>query len=546
MEGVQRGEMRTIVFVVLLVALTGVVVTGSRCCCDNTLTVEDLSGNRGNISLDTDYSEITGYNYTSAPVFALANGHTGQWKAIALANDAVAPTQIQTEQGSYLLRPIDYPKSQIIYNQDRWKALSQDITFFPSHQQGSKLVANDTVTNSQAGVAVDLSADGNVLLVGNPSQTGSGGVSIFTRTGGTWTQFGPQITPPDANPGSLCGESVSISADASRISFGGIDPFNITGKGGSWIYVLSGGSYVYETRIIAPDESGTGVTEGTAVDFDASATRLAIGGSTDGGGIGSTWIYLRSGTTWNEEAKLIGSPSTSNDQQGYAVSMSSDGLTVVSGAPFSGTGGAFVFVRIGTAWTQQGGKLVGSSAVGTSYQGFSVSISGNGKTIASGGYGDSSFVGAVWLFVRDANGVWSQQSKLVPTGYIGSKPGFGLGVALSKTGDYLSVGGAGDDGGILGFASKGAIWVFLRNEGVWSQQSKLLGTGGSAGAVLLGYSVATDADGTTTAAGAIGDSSFRGAAFVKSISPTPGCSNQGMLMSPLNDSALLKERLRAK
>jgi hypothetical protein len=65
-------------------------------------------------------------------------------------------------------------------------------------------------------------------------------------------------------------------------------------------------------------------------------------------------------------------------------------------------------------FTQQGPKLVGSDAVGpAAAQGYSVALSGDGNTAIVGGVNDNAGIGAAWVFIRN-NGVWSQQgSKLV-------------------------------------------------------------------------------------------------------------------------------------
>jgi hypothetical protein len=51
---------------------------------------------------------------------------------------------------------------------------------------------------------------------------------------------------------------------------------------------------------------------------------------------------------------------------GWAVALSADGNTALIGEPaeigITGAGGAYVFTRSGTTWTQQGSKLVGSPA----------------------------------------------------------------------------------------------------------------------------------------------------------------------------------------
>jgi hypothetical protein len=92
---------------------------------------------------------------------------------------------------------------------------------------------------------------------------------------------------------------------------------------------------------------------------------------------------------------------------GTSVALSSDGNTaVVSGFNGNNVGAAWVFTR-NNVWTQQGGKLVGTGAVGNTNQGI-VSASGDGNTFIIGGFTDNNNTGAAWIFTQ-SNGVWSQQ-----------------------------------------------------------------------------------------------------------------------------------------
>lgn len=63
-------------------------------------------------------------------------------------------------------------------------------------------------------------------------------------------------------------------------------------------------------------------------------------------------------------------------------------------------------------FTQQGAKLVGAGALGKATLGSSIALSGDGNTALIGGPADNNRNGAVWLFVR-SGGVWTQQDKLV-------------------------------------------------------------------------------------------------------------------------------------
>ena len=189
------------------------------------------------------------------------------------------------------------------------------------------------------------------------------------------------------------------------------------------------------------------------------------------------------------------------------MALSADGNTALVGAPGdnSNLGAAWVFTRSGGVWSQQGEKLIGAGAIqlyngiksfGVS-QGSSVALSADGNTALVGGPGDNDpgtfgvwGIGAVWVFTR-TGGVWSQQGdKLVGTGYTGIAPTQGGWVALSADGNTAMVGGCYDD-------PSAGVWVFARSGGVWSQQgNELVGTGQSRLGSCAG---ALSADGNTAA-----------------------------------------------
>jgi hypothetical protein len=186
--------------------------------------------------------------------------------------------------------------------------------------------------------------------------------------------------------------------------------------------------------------------------------------------------------------------------QGQSVALSADGNTAIVGGwgDHSDIGAAWVFTRSRGVWTQQGDKLVGTDAVGQAAQGYSVGLSSDGNTAIVGGPGDSG-MGAAWVYIR-SNGVWTQQgSKLVGTGASGDA-GQGSSVALSADGNTAIIGGPNDKVD-RDCNTIGAAWVFTRSGGVWTQQGdKLVGSGAS-GPVSQGSSVALSADGSTAIVG---------------------------------------------
>ncbi len=212
--------------------------------------------------------------------------------------------------------------------------------------------------------------------------------------------------------------------------------------------------------------------------------------------------------------KLVGTGGDASSFQGGAIAISADGNTGVVGGIYDNNqqGAIWVFTRNASIWSQQGTKLVGTGGTGDFvYQGYSVAISSDGNTVIEGGWRDNTDTGAVWIFTRNA-GTWTQQgSKLVGTGAVGGQILQGTSVAISSDGNTALVGGSGDNG-------TGAVWVFTRSGEIWTQHgSKLVGTGG-VGQTNQGASLAISADGNTFVTGGTVDNGYLGAVWVFSRS----------------------------
>ncbi len=212
-------------------------------------------------------------------------------------------------------------------------------------------------------------------------------------------------------------------------------------------------------------------------------------------------------------------------EQGFSVAISADGNTAVTGGDFDNNhdGAIWVYSHNNNRWLQQGNKLVGTGATGSgAAQGYAVAISADGNTIIEGGIGDNGFMGAAWVFTRDANGVWTQQgNKLVGSGSLITNfttPEQGYSVSLSADGNTAIIGGRRDNYYI------GAAWIFKRNSGAWAEQVKLVGSGYIATkntqgtiqyhGVQEGSAVSVSADGNTVAVGGVSDNNDTGAVWI--------------------------------
>jgi hypothetical protein len=161
-------------------------------------------------------------------------------------------------------------------------------------------------------------------------------------------------------------------------------------------------------------------------------------------------------------------------------------------------------------------NLIGTQSTYYSEQGTSVALSANGSTAIVGAENDNNGAGSSYVYTYSA-GVWTQQTKLVGTGEYYLNYGMqGSSVALSADGNTAMVGGFLD--GSTYVNTSGFIWFFTRTGTTWTQQgTKLSGTGAvivPMGAVYQGYSVSLSADGNTAIEGGPNDNGGQGAAWI--------------------------------
>jgi flagellar basal body rod protein FlgG/antibiotic biosynthesis monooxygenase (ABM) superfamily enzyme len=375
-------------------------------------------------------------------------------------------------------------------------------TGVPGTQQGNKLTGSGNVSPSQEGYSVAVSADGNTALVGAPNDnSGVGAAWVFVRAGTSWTQQGNKLV--GNGTGGNQGFSVALSADGNTALVGG--PYDNSNVGAAWVFTRSGSTWTQQGNKLVGNGAVGNAWQGSSVALSADGNTALVGGPQDSSSVGAVWVFTRSGSGWTQLGnKLVGTGYVLRPAQGATVALSSDGSTALIGGfdDDSDVGAAWVFVRSGTSWTQQGNKLVGTGAVGMSQQGTSVALSAGGNTALIGGSYDNSGAGAAWVFTRSGTSWVQQGNKLVGSGAI-SYANQGDSAALSADGNTAIVGSRSD-----------AAWIFTRSGSSWIQSGNALVGTGEVGVAIEGFSVAISADGNTALTGGPNDNSSTGAAWV--------------------------------
>jgi hypothetical protein len=350
--------------------------------------------------------------------------------------------------------------------------------------QQAKLLASDGTAGDWFGETVSISGDTAVIGASLKNHE-SGAAYAFVRSGTTWTQQASFLAGDGAS-WDWFGSSVSVSGNTVVVGASQM----MSGNGAAYVFVGSGATWVQEAKLIASD-GARGDRFGCSV--SVSGDTAVVGASYHDPEAGAGYVFVRNGTNWSQQARLNGVDEFYYGLFGSSVSVSGD--TAVFGAPQkdSWTGAAYVFVRSGTTWSEQTRLLASDGAEGHAF-GFSVSVSGD--IVVVGASGNS----AAYVFVRSGTS-WSQQDKLVASDTTSTY----FGSPVSVSGDMAIVGAFENSG-------TGSAYVFVRNGSTWSAGAKVLASDGAAND-HFGSSVSIAGDTAVVGAPEV-STSFTGAAYV--------------------------------
>jgi hypothetical protein len=378
--------------------------------------------------------------------------------------------------------------------------------------QQAKIQASDKELSDLFGHSVSISGDGLTAIVGARNEDTGGGDAgaayIFTRSGVTWTEQA-KIQASDKQAEDYFGWSVGISSDgntaivsAYREDTGG------SSAGAAYIFVRSGSTWTEQAKIQASDKEADDQF-GWSVGISSDGNTAIVGAyfeDTGAASAGAAYIFTRSGSTWTQQAKIQASDKEFNDQFGTSVSISSDGNTAIVGAYFEDTGAsnagaAYIFTRSGSTWTQQA-KIQASDKQANDYFGYSVSISSDGNTAIVGAFLEdtgASNAGAAYIFVRSGS-TWTEQAKIQASDKQANDI-FGYSVGISSDGNTAIVSAYDED---TGGTSAGAAYIFVRSGSTWTEQAKIQASDKQAND-YFGHSVSISSDGNTAIVGAYGE-----------------------------------------
>ncbi|RZJ12747.1 MAG: integrin, partial [Haliea sp.] len=380
--------------------------------------------------------------------------------------------------------------------------------------------ASNTDAADNFGSSVALSADGSTLAVGahqeksnamgingnqNDNTGSSGAVYIFTRTGAGWSQQA-YLKASNTDAGDFFGFSVALSSDGSTLAVGAHRERSIASgingnqagnsavfAGAVYVFARTAGNWSQQAYVKASNARASSAF-GYHVQLAADGNTLAVGApqeSSNATGVngnqadtsmtfaGAVYVFTRSGTVWSQQAYVKASNTQAVSEFGVTVALSADGTTLAVGAvdedsnatgingnqadtSLNAAGAVYVFTRTGATWTQQA-YVKASNPRANAFFGLNVALSADGNTLAVDSYAETSNAtgvgssqadtgttnaGAVYVFTRAA-GAWSQQA-YVKASNTRANAEFSRGLALSSDGNKLAVGSRYETSGATG------------------------------------------------------------------------------------------------
>ena len=322
----------------------------------------------------------------------------------------------------------------------------------------AKLTANLAEPGAWFGAEAAIAGNRAVIGAFRSSLAGfpdAGSAHVYTRSGTVWTEHAV-LTASDAAAGDLFGSAVAVDGVTALVGAYHDDHPGASQSGSAYVFVAPGSNWTEQGKLVASD-AGDGDEFGISVALDGDTAVVGAFSDSHAGGMqaGSAYVFVRNGATWTEQAKLVASDAAPVDNFGFSVDVSGD--TVVVGAYHAdavNSGAAYVFVRDGTTWTEQA-KLVASDAEAAALFGGNVAIEGGTALVSStlDDHSGATSAGSVYVFTREGT-TWTEQFKLTASD-VASGDIFGV-TALS--GGRAIVGANRDDHS--GLTDSGAAYIF--------------------------------------------------------------------------------------
>lgn len=356
--------------------------------------------------------------------------------------------------------------------------------------QQAELTPADGQAGDEFGWTVDVSGD-TAVVGAYHSHDYAGAAYIFVRTGTVWTLQQELADPAPVVTYDDFGTSVAIDGDTVVVGAWGKN----SGAGAAYVYVRSGTTWAQQATLSAPDGAPNDIF-GWWVALRQST--ILVGAQWHNSQTGAAYVFVRARASWGLQAELVAADGAPGDDFGQAVALGTDTAVIGADGKNNGAGAVYVFHRDGSAWTQQAELVAADAAPGDSL-GITVAVS-QGTIVAGAAY-RAGLSGAAYVFINGGMG-WVQQAEITAAD---GAPLDELGDAVAVRGNVALVAAPYHNGG------RGTVYVYTRSGTTWTLRQELVAADAAPGDH---FGFATALRGTTALFGAQGKNAAMGSAYV--------------------------------
>jgi hypothetical protein len=290
------------------------------------------------------------------------------------------------------------------------------------------LTASDGVGGDLFGESTATSATGAVTVVGAPEHHSSGAAYVFTRSGTTFSQSA-ELFPGNPLADEQFGQTVAISGNGQTLvaaAPGAAGP-GVSDQGAAYVFSDASGSWTQIAELTARGTSELG----TSLAISSDGSTIVAGAPLSNSDNGEAFVFTKSGGTYVRAQKLTVPASQSLALLGTDTAISSDGSTIAFGEPQNGVTDVFTKAAGASTWKQTA-QLHGG--------GDSVAVSSNGKIVAAGQTGINDLNGAAFVFTK-SGGIFTEASEVLPPANT-TKAAFAAGttIGISASGSIVAFG----------------------------------------------------------------------------------------------------------
>jgi hypothetical protein len=391
--------------------------------------------------------------------------------------------------------------------------------------QVARLVENSAGDHSQNrfGTAVAISGTDPavpdhivVTTLSNPATARVGRIYSVTRSGGTWSAFGPTLLAGTASEGFGC----AVAMDGIWAIVGACSRTGQAAASGSVVLIQDTPDFTNGQGVIASDPQG-GINEylGSRIDIDRNGPNIIVGNpvaprfgnpaqgvllfanvqslatfaltrqvdlgqgltgayasvvAADGDTLmigareedvgaqlqrGAVYVYERGADgTHVFQSRLLAPDGMTDDRFGSVIALQGDiALISATSRPFNGEaqgGAVYVFHRDAGVWTLEAELFPAASGYEITF-GFSLALDGNTAVIGEFGINTT-------VYQRSGGGIWTPMQSLPHRAW-----------TAQISGDLMMLGDSNVD---LGGNNVGEVATYVRNAGIWQAQPALAGT----------------------------------------------------------------------